>query len=610
MPLSIPGLLHDGVLVLTQNAGAALTVIAGLMWGSIVVALLLFKFSQGALEASEYLSLALGGSLVVILITATLIFFAGAVLGARPGLEATVLILGAVIAGTAVVTRAWRAHLSARGLLGLLPYLGLLLLAVLVRLAFAAHTPLPLYFDSAEHYRIARLLSQEYLQGSFGSGLTWPTPSYYHFGFHILMALMTVIPRQDLGTMMLVSGQLILASIPLCLLFLVERETSSFGAGFMAVVLAWVGWNMPSFAVNWGKYPAVFSLPAVFFCLDVAYLAGKREGHQRAILLIVALIAALSAFVLQTRALILIVIGLSAWWSASRWAAATAGIRAMILSLALMMVAILIGAVALTPTLALVFDPYVGSGLTITVFAGLLGALGIGKYPRLVFASLLGAGLLLLALFVPVPGFNLSPLLDRPLVEMVLFAPLALLAGSGIASVGAHFSPVAMPIRAAGIVVLSLAVAAHAAINYSWYPSDCCQLVHGDDLVALDWIEQNLPESSVVAISQDELQDAPAPYPSLLAATDGGAWVTALTGRRTAGIPRTSDFGAQAVLKELCGAGIEAVYAGSAGFDAAGLARQPNWYQLELYLPGAQVYRVTGCATGRAAGPPTAVKTP
>jgi len=70
---------------------------------------------------------------------------------------------------------------------------------------------------------------------------------------------------------------------------------------------------------------------------------------------------------------------------------------------------------------------------------GLIGALSIiafRKYPRLAFSALLTVALLTGGLFIPVPGSPYLTLLDRPLVEMLMFIPLAILGGLGCAGLG------------------------------------------------------------------------------------------------------------------------------------------------------------------------------
>jgi len=294
----------------------------------------------------------------------------------------------------------------------------------------------------------------------------------------------------------------------------------------------------------------------------------------------------------------LLAIALAAWWLASRWVSREGLSRWLVLGpVILILIAEAVG-VAVNPILSPVLDPYIGSGASITVFVGFLAIAGFRWYPRLALACLSSIMLLLLGLFLPAPGLAVSPLLDRPLVEMVLFVPLAVLGATGAAGVLEHFAVIAAPLKAAGIALVCVAIAVHAWINYSLYPADCCMLVHNDDLVALDWIGNNLTNDARFAIPQADVQYAPSPYPPLSVGTDGGVWITPLTGRPTANLPYSTDFSQAATLEELCGAEVSRVYvsAMSQGFQHESLDDKPSWYEPELFLPGARIYRVIGCA--------------
>src|SRR5690606_32123855 len=118
-------------------------------------------------------------------------------------------------------------------------------------------TAIPQYFDSAQHYLITRTLLNT------SGPLLPPSTGNYHIGFHLLLAFVTSTLRAQIIDTLLILGQIILAIIPLSIFFLVKGETRSNAAGIFAVMLAMLGWYMPAYAVNWGKYPALASLPPI-----------------------------------------------------------------------------------------------------------------------------------------------------------------------------------------------------------------------------------------------------------------------------------------------------------------------------------------------------------
>jgi hypothetical protein len=592
-------LLSDGWRVLWQDTGSVLAVLTCILWGSMVTVAAMHGSEDDDWTPADYFSLAMGGWLVALFLIAVPTFLLGVTLGLRPDLTVTIVVLAAS-AGCLLlpILRPMRQSDATRVLV-LLGLLSLFVLSVLIRLAFVARASLPSYFDSAEHYRIIRALMQEYGQALPLKDVTWPVSTYYHLGFHLILSLLAFIPAQNLAETMLVSGQFVLAAIPMCLFVVVRRETRSIVAGLMAVVLGIAGWYMPAYAVNWGKYPALFSLPPILFCLNAAYLARRWEDAHRRALLILAACAAGVAFLVQTRSIILLGIALAAWWLAGRWVPRSGPQRWLVVGLIILILVVQAVVIAVDPILSSVLDPYVGSGVPITVVVALLGIAAFRKHARFAFACLSSIMLLWLGLYLPVPGFAPSSLLDRPLVEMVSFVPLALIGAAGLAGVMEHFAEIAAPVKAAGLAILCAAIVAHALINYSFYPSDCCTLVHSDDLVALDWIGRNLPADARIAIPYAELKDAPAPYPPLSANTDAGVWITPLTGRPTANLPYSTDFGQPATLDQLCGSGVSEVYfsAMAQGFNPAYLDAHPGRYELQLFLPGVRIYRVIGCAS-------------
>ncbi len=591
----MPSVLADGIRVLQQDNAAIIVWLACMLWGVVVVDAVMRRLNGLGSQPADRFSVAVAGWPIPLLLLSVPTFLLGALLNLRSGVLGAVIILGVTAAGFLLSAR--RRNMGHDNS-GIQPLAGLIILVVLtawIRLAFVARAALPPYFDSAEHYRIAEGLAGTYASGV---GLSWPVASYYHLGFHLMTALLTSITGINLVQAMLIGGQLVIAATPLCLHFLVRVETSSSAAGILAVVLGIFGWYMPAYAVNWGKYPALYSLPAIFFCLDAAYAAGRAVGGTRKSLAVLSGVAALSAFVLQTRAIILIAIAVAAWWLGGHWVRQSRVLRGVVLAAVILVLASEVLAIEATPALAAVFDPYVGTGLILTALVGVLAIPALGAYPRLAFACVAAITFLMVGLFLPVPGFSPTPLLDRPLAEMMLFAPLAILAGCGFSAAAGFFARVPVIVRAAGAFVICVAIAGHALMNYSPYPSSCCNLVHADDLVALDWIGKNLPIDDVVAIPQSEMQDAPPPYPPLVAGMDAGVWITPLTGRRTISLPYTLDFGSVAARDQLCGAGVDEVYvsADTYSFDPAHLESLPAWYAPELTLPGARIYRVVGCA--------------
>jgi len=211
---------------------------------------------------------------------------------------------------------------------------------------------------------------------------------------------------------------------------------------------------------------------------------------------------------------------------------------------------------------------------------------------------LLMAAFLLAGLFIPSPDPAFGTLLDRPLVEMVLFIPLAVLGGAGFAGLTQYFRPHPDPINWGAAAVLSMVVAVHAFNTYGFDPSACCSLVSKGDMSALDWIAGHLPHNARILIASEAVTVFPAPYLPQYVDSDAGAWILPLANRAVSELAYWSDFREPGTLAEICQRGATHVYAGAGhqSFRAQWLQERPAWYRPIFNLSGRSVYHVSGCA--------------
>jgi hypothetical protein len=482
-------------------------------------------------------------------------------------------------------------------------------LSILIRLAFVSRAVFPSYFDSAQHYLfIKEILAPMEAPGSATTSL----PGYYHFGFHFLAALLTTMARAEITATMLVLGQIILALLPFSAFFIVRHWTGSNAAGFLALILAAFGWYMPAHAMDWGKYPALASLALIPFVLSIAYLfienrnALSKENFAGLIVLLLAGVS-ISVF-LHSRSLVLYLLLTVVWLITVLWKKMPNWPRRMVFLLFLL---IMVGQIVYIQSKGLLgplFDAYGPKGILISLIVLVLTMFALRSYPGLVFFCIATIAFLLASLFFPlgslIPGyFNTTPL-DRPYVQMILYLPLTLLAGFGLAGLEHALKDRALPVgnRHAGvskiIAALLIALAAvHGLLRYELYPSDCCLLVSQDDLKAIQWLKENLPEGAHILASSTDLNVLPTEQYQGSAGGDAGAWITPLTGRPVLYLPFGTDFSQGKTLETLCGQSVNFVYVGKTGwfFDDAPMNAQPDVYKLLLDLPKAKIYEVTGC---------------
>jgi hypothetical protein len=205
-------------------------------------------------------------------------------------------------------------------------------------------------------------------------------------------------------------------------------------------------------------------------------------------------------------------------------------------------------------------------------------------FPRLVYASILVLLGLLAGMLIPIRS-TLS-LLDRPLVEMAFYLPLAFLSG-----LGASRLPKAMN------GVLAIAIAVHAWMAFGFSPSTCCQLAGPDDAAALDWVNREISEGARLGIASADLSVTFSGAPLENTGTDAGIWVTPLTGLSTSRLPYFSDFNKLETHARLCKEDLTHLYVGGTelSFKMRDWAAHPDWYKTIFALPEAQIIQIVGC---------------
>ncbi len=147
---------------------------------------------------------------------------------------------------------------------------------LILRLGFLQNLVLPPFSDSAKHFeRLGSLLSLEYAEP-----LTFETFSpYYHWGFHGITAWVDAITKDFSPLTMAVIAHFFLGVLPVAIYFMLLSLTDGdvFAAIFGAF-LAGLGWVMPAYAINFGKYPALVAISLLPLLLGVFYSRVKANN--------------------------------------------------------------------------------------------------------------------------------------------------------------------------------------------------------------------------------------------------------------------------------------------------------------------------------------------
>jgi len=472
-------------------------------------------------------------------------------------------------------------------------------LSVFLRLAYITRALFPLYFDSAQHYAVIKNIMEQDVIWLFN----WLGAVYYHLGFHFLAAFFASALNVEITRVMLVLGQVILALIPFSLYFLVQHITKSDMAGGFAVILSAFGWYMPAHTVNWGKYPALMSLGLIPFVLSIAYLISKyKDGlsvkRRWSLYGMLGISVVLSIF-MHSRSLVVLSIVFLAWIASTWWQKLPLRPKSFIFILVVGITLAEVIFIQRQSILTLLVDPYLQKGVLITVLVIIMTIFASMAYPLLTFIAVLTITFLLGSVFVPVtfiPGYRDLTLLDRPFVEMLLFMPLSMLGGLGLAELERMLQGRFAWGRYVGVLTIGI-VLVNAFFTYDLYPSDCCVIVGNDDVVAMDWMAKQLPVDARIGIASTELKVMVSESSEGDVGADAGIWVTPLTGRVTIPLPNGLEFGQQTTLEKLCELKIGYLYVGEEGqpFDTKKINSRPEWYRPLLSMPGTSVYQVVGC---------------
>ncbi|GAB4492447.1 MAG: hypothetical protein Fur0016_04640 [Anaerolineales bacterium] len=584
--------IADSLTVLSQQWSGILRLLAFSGIGGLLTFGLLRRMLQEHLDTTETFLLAMAGWPLWWVLSAFLGFFLAHRLELGPGWGAFLLSIVGLL-----LLPGWKKIPAPFGRLS--PLVAALLLTFLLslfsRLAFLSNLLLPSYFDGALHYQIS-----QYLLTNFGQ---WPwdaspplVSGYYHIGFHLLTASAAFVTNLEIGQVILLLGQFTLAVLPFPVFLVTRHVTESTLAAFFALILAGWGWNMPAHALNWGKYPALAGLLALQFALAVAFTSTRTPSRSGKISLLALFIAGVAVSSLtHTRSLVIIFIFVFGYFAAIVWERLPGRFKWAILVLLIAALAGLVVHIESRSILNLAFDPYLRAGFWITLLIVALSPFALRRFERLSITCLLVLWLLLVSLLIPLPGESFQTPLDRPFVQMILYLPLALLGGLGLAGLRAA-SFRGWQIALTTVAVFS-AVFASIGREYPFSASPCCILFKTDDAIAFDWMEKNLPADANLLIAGNTLNVFDIEEPGELRGTDGGIWIAPLTGRRVSMESLGLDFSAPETRNHLCQREIAYLYIGGTPerFNLAGVQSRPAWYAPQLNLPEAQIFKIIGC---------------
>lgn len=582
-------ILLDGFHAIVDHAWTLTCILLILIWGHIVIRGMLPKV-LGDLTAAEYFSLSAAGWILPVGTWSVLLFLGSSLFGEFVG---KIIAVGILLLALFLVPKK-----KGESSLPLTTLILFFIISLILRFAFLQKAIFPSYFDSAEHYRIIREITENISTPTGASG------SYYHVGYHVITSALVNPFQLNIIEVMLSFGQVLLAVLPLSLFLILKRETDSNAAGLFSVLLAGFGWHMPAHLLNWGKYPALLSLVAIHFVIILAYIlwrSGQFQTQKPRFYLLLGFGILVSALI-HTRSLIFFVILFVAFMLSSKSEQLSAQFRYIVFGLFLGIIVVEIIVLRQSSVFNPLLEGYAKADLWMLTLVLFLSFFAIRFHTRLTFTLFLTTILLLLTLFVPLtlPGYGTQTLLDRPYIQMVMYLPLSILGGLGLSGLTQSskrlFLNSSLPARLIALILSGLVIL-NAGLQREFYPSDCCQLITHDDLAAITWLDETLSPEAKILIASTSLYVTAFEAPETRAGADGGVWITPLISRQTIPAWQGLSFDQLDSHVQLCNQPVDYIYVGGMpqSFNVDSLNATPNWYQPVFSLPLAKIYQVVGC---------------
>jgi hypothetical protein len=456
-------------------------------------------------------------------------------------------------------------------------------LFLLMRLAFLKYVILPPYSDSPIHYRIISQFLTPQTESDLNLSIRNIFSNYYHFGFHAIAAWLVLVSGISIENAITFVGQMFLVIAPISVaLFAYSAVQDKYGTLFAGLMAA-IGWSMPAFSVNWGKYPALSSLsvaPAVA-AIALVYQYGNARNLKKSFWLLPLLIGVV---LLHTRILISVLLAGIAFYIAEKVVIDKKLGNHQIFLFSILYI------VALLPFRSLLIGFY-SEVFSLIIFLCFL-PFAIQRFPRLY----IGIFLYTIALWVTWLGsaYLLGPeksLLDEQYIEMMLYIPFSVLAGAGFAGILNRVSQnrVYWWLIFVGAIVM---VWGHFTLVGPIYPDSCCDYFKEGDRMAFAWIKDNAPENSLFLISVFEDQGRSV-------GTDAGIWIHELTGRPTNNVPFDTDWMNPTEIQAACSSQAKNIFVYSGGrefsFQNERLNNSNKSLQPVFQSGTSRIYRIVDC---------------
>ena len=444
------------------------------------------------------------------------------------------------------------------------------LVSLAVRLIMVRDLATPAWVDSVHHALITRLILNS---GSYPATYLpfWDiNPTAYHPGFHSIAATFTWLSNLDLAQSLLIVGQVLNALSVISVYLFTTRLTVSSAAGLFAAIITGFLTPMPAYYTSWGRYTELTGLLLLPVVLALVQLCMNEKAPKRSVwIILLGGITAGGLFMIHYRVIVFLACLISSYLifyivgkrkdiqiKPGRLLAYVLAIAALGIVLVvpwfLQTLKSTILPIVNTPITASVpffqdFSwPYLTSALgkQSLVLAGLGLLWGMIKHRRFTFILIVWVLILFFlgnSASLKLPG---GGLISTSSVEIMLFIPISILGGYFIDQILINWKdliPKQFILPSLGLIlILAGFVAFLGARQLVAIINPITILSRKADLPAIKWLGEHIPENETIVIN---------PFAwgyGLYGGSDGGFWISPLSGRVTLPPPVLYGLGAEA----------------------------------------------------------------
>ncbi len=464
-------------------------------------------------------------------------------------------------------------HLSLRDRIKLFPGTSFLLvliflLTLTIRLIMVRDLATPAWVDSVHHALITRMIL---LQGSYPSSYL-PyfniDPTMYHPGFHSIAAVFTWLTKLNLPQGLMILGQVLNALVVFSVYQLAKTLTQKSLVGLFAAFITGFLTPMPAYYTSWGRFTELTGLIILPAALAVIRLIeSERTKKRKSWIILLGAITFAGLFMIHYRVVVFLGLLIVSYLIVDPFNRRIAPYSNRKLIFLFVIIISIVGMVfvfpwlfqMLTNTLIPVLNSSIGTELSFfqdfswgflttalgkqTLVIACLGTLwGLIMREKSTYTLLIWTFLLFLvanfnALHLPGGGLisNLS-------VEIMLFMPISILGGYFLDQIIVHWNNI-IPEHFHRLFVglcftLLMFVAFLGARQLVTIINPITILARNADLPAIEWVSENIPENETIVINSFAWG-----YGNY-AGSDGGYWISPLSGRLTLTPPVLYGLGA------------------------------------------------------------------